>query len=718
MDKKVVLDVKGMTCASCAQGIHRHLVAKGLEDVLVSFDSGEVEVGLTPAYPVERVIEEINGLGYKASMPGEKSGIPSTGFDWTSQEGQFLICAVLTFPLMMQHLLPDLGFLHPPVVQILLATPVLWIGMRHFGKSAWGSVKALHPNMDVLISMGSIAAYAYSCLVWIMHSVHAGGSLHLYFETSSSIITLLLLGNIIERRSLRKTLSSLEDLVRLQPRKAQRIVHAMSNQEATVEIDSQKLVTNDLILIRHGDQVPADGTVYEGSALLDEAMMTGESIPVSKDINDSVMSGTIVLQGHLKVIVQQTGGGTVLGKMIETIRKSAQRKPSIQRLGDKVSAVFVPVVVFIALITFFIAYFVSDLSSSDALLRAIAVLVVSCPCAMGLATPTAVAVGIGRAARAGILIKGGDTLERLQAVKTIVFDKTGTLTTGRIQVTNVHTYGDTERIDLASLIALLEQYSTHPYAHALVGHFEQKARPGSIIFQEVEEIPGLGIRAKDKDDNHYKIGAQRFAGDDTSGFFHHVYVNMNGKVIAGIDFEDPLRDESYSLIAGLKQKGIQCVLLSGDKKDVCEKIGKQLGMDAIYPEKLPHEKAAIIQTLQMKGRTAMVGDGINDAAALASADVGISVQRGADITLQTAEIVLLRSGDLRALMDAVHLSEETMRTIRQNLTWALLYNVVAIPMAAAGFLSPLLASFSMAFSDVVVIGNSLRIRAKKLPVLR
>lgn len=570
--------------------------------------------------------------------------------------------------------------------------------------------------MDVLITMGSGSAYLYSIAGWIIYGRTENVMQYMFFETTATIITLLLLGNLIERSTLKRTQSSLEFLTRIQPQTARKIDQAMTPEETTREIPAEHLHVHDFVLVNTGEKIPADGLIYEGQATIDESMMTGESLPSEKKINDQVLSGTILKSGHLKMIVQQTSGNTVLGKMIDTVRKSALVKPEIQRIGDKVSSWFVPVVIVFAIITFCYSLLIIDLPMRDAMLRSIAVLVISCPCAMGLATPTAVAVGIGRSARNGILIKGGDTLERFSQINTIVFDKTGTLSQGNITLTKWHFHQD--KLLAQYLTSTLEQYSTHPYAAVLANAYQQIKSPTAISFKEIKEVHGGGVMAVDKDGTRYKIGSTTFTGINNSENIYQVFLTKNEELLASFGFEDQLRVEAKETVQYFKQSGIKTVLLSGDRNTACKSAGKELDIDQVFGEQLPDQKAEVIHQLQQSGKVAMTGDGVNDAAALAIADVGIAVSNGTQITMQTAEIVLVGKKDLISLTGAHRLSVETLRTIKQNLFWALIYNVIAIPLAATGFLSPMIASLSMAFSDVVVIGNSLRLHVKKLPGLK
>ncbi|MFM9055297.1 MAG: heavy metal translocating P-type ATPase, partial [Bacteroidota bacterium] len=562
-------------------------------------------------------------------------------------------------------------------------------------------------NMDVLITLGSASAFIYSLLSWIRR----GNGLHadLYFETAASIITLLLLGNLIERRSLRSTQKGLSELVRLQPLKASRLINAMTSDERTEEVDATALRPNDLVLVQSGSRIPADGLVFEGEAHVDTSMMTGEAMMRKITPNDQVMSGTIVSEGYLKCIVKQAGTATTLSRMIEVIRSAAMRKPQIQRFGDRISAVFVPVVIGIACITFFISWLWLGLDSGVSLLRSIAVLVISCPCAMGLATPTAVAVAIGHAARNGILIKGGDTLERLNGVRTLVFDKTGTLTEGKMKLESLETDSNPQLVK--ALLGTLEQYSTHPYARTLAAEFSHESLPMEFRFKEIREIKGQGVEAVTTDGKVIRVGSARFTGAEPDST-HQVFLNSDQVIIARVRFSDPPRKEAANVIRSCRDMGMRIVILSGDRKKACADLAAQLGIDEFYAEQLPDDKFDRIQLLRKDGPVAMIGDGINDAAAMAVADVGIAVGEGSSIAIQTAEIVLLNNQPIGLLPDLLNLSKRSIRTIRQNLLWALAYNLVAIPMAAAGYLSPLLASMSMAFSDVVVIGNSILLHVR------
>lgn len=718
MLNKTTIEVKGMTCASCAQGIGRQLSKEGIKNVDIDFESGIVEVDLENQFTSQQVIDVINRLGYTAQLQGQlSSNQPVTLNTWLEKlENKLIISLIFTSPLFLHMFIP-LPLLHDSVFQMLCCLPVFIIGYLHFGKSAFGSIRSGHPNMDVLIMLGSGAAFFYSLYGTIFRSGAPDAEQYMFYETSATIITFLLVGNVIEKRSLKKTQSAIAELTKIQPLIAHKIDNALTNEERVREIPADHLHVNDLILIQHGERVPADGLIYEGNAVLDESMMTGESLPVSKSINDYVLAGTILQEGNLKVIVQKVTADTVLSKMIETVKKSVSRKPVIQKTGDKVSEVFVPVVVLISLLVFLYYTLLTDVSVSTALLRSIAILVISCPCAMGLATPTAVAVGIGRSARNGILVKGGDTLERLSSISTIVFDKTGTLTTGKIRLKDEQLFR--EAVFAKSLTGLLEQYSSHPFAKLLSTLYSGHPFDNTISFEEIKEIPGKGVKATVKGSAEtYYIGTREFTGALDVPDHYQVYLTNGHQTYAAWSFEDTIRPEAREVISYLKQSGLKTVLLSGDKLEVCQDIARKTGIDTVYAGKLPHEKAILIQELSAHQQLAMVGDGINDAAALATSSVGIAMGGGADISIKTADIVLLDKKDLFSLVAVRNLSKMTLTTIRQNLGWALAYNVIAIPLAGMGYLSPILASLSMAFSDVVVIGNSIRLNFRKLPGLK
>ena len=456
------------------------------------------------------------------------------------------------------------------------------------------------------------------------------------------------------------------------------------------------------------DKIPVDGVVIWGSALIDEAMLTGESIPISKELEDSVIGGTIVKSGSIKMRAKSVGDDTLLSQIIELVKNAEDNKPNIQSLGDKVSGVFVPVVILISICTFVLSYFVFDISGTDAFLRAIAVLVISCPCAMGLATPTAVMVGIGRAAKKGILLKGGGTLEKLASVKNMVFDKTGTLTTGAFDIKKIEVIEGDEQF-AKNIIYNLEKHSSHPIAISLVKNLKKIAKP--LELSAIREEKGIGISAIYKEDK-YRIGSARILKDESKA--HDLYLLKNNKTIAFIDIEDEPKKDAQSILEQIKVMGISTILLSGDKAKKCEDLNERFHFSKIHAEQLPKEKLEKIKSLVAQNPTAMFGDGINDAPALSSATVGISIANATEVAIQSADVILLNKNELSQLPKALQVANHTLLTIKQNLFWAFAYNIVAIPIAAFGFLNPMWGALFMAFSDVIVIGNSIRLKHKKI----
>ena len=706
MSNKTTLSVKGMTCASCAQGIDRHLTSKGIRGVHVFYDSGEVEFETIGEQQTDFVIAEINKLGYKASGFSPETQIEN---NYSPLVIKTIISFIGTIPL-WSTMFFSIEWMHSFLFQIILSSIVLIIGLNHFGKSALGSMLQLRPNMDVLIMMGAITSYIYSIAGYLIAVSHEEWMKYNFFETTASIITFVLIGNLIEEKSLKRTNSSISALIKMQPSKARRITNAYSNNEGSVEIEIDLLNPNDLVLVNSGDKIPADGVIYDGYGLVDASALTGESIPESKSVNDKVLAGTILLEGSIKFIVEKCGNDTSLSSMIDLVKKSTFKKPAIQKLSDKISLVFVPSVIGISIITFFINHFLFDISATNSMLRAIAVLVISCPCAMGLAIPTAVAVSIGNAAKKGMLIKGGDVFDKIQKIEEIIFDKTGTLTTGKFKIETVN-YTNDDALTPRILFSL-EQYSSHPIAKSILSFLEHSASTNTLIaFQEVKEIKGKGIFAKDKEGNEYYLGSGKFAPVITDSKFQ-VYLFRNKELLAYIELKDEIRQEAKEVIEWLKSENIKTTILSGDTNERCESIAKELGIDYYLAQQLPQEKAEYIERKSKSHAVAMIGDGINDAAALSLANLSLAIGDGSSIAISSGEIILMTKKPLEGLKKIKALSQFTNKIIRQNLFWAFIYNIIAIPFAATGLLHPMIASLSMGFSDVIVIGNSLRIKNK------
>ncbi|MBK9732500.1 MAG: cadmium-translocating P-type ATPase [Chitinophagaceae bacterium] len=704
-NKEVELNVEGMTCSSCAMTVTKFLEKRGMKEVYVDFSSGAVKFQPNGNFNAVEISNGIEGLGYHVNS---KSTVESTNgiISWMKTlDAKFYLSLVFTIPLLLHMVLP-LPFLHNPVVQLLLCLPVMLIGWQHFGKSAFGSLREGVPNMDVLIFVGSSAAFIYSVVgLFIYHDAN-----YLFFETAASIITLVLLGNLIEKRSVKRTRSAVTELNKLQPQKAKRIdFYGDEAFEVISEVDHHDIKTGDYFLVNTGDRIPADGKIVWGNGWADESMITGESIPVEKKNGDALITGTVLHEGTVKMKALATGKQTVLAHIIELVNDAQRNKPDIQRLADKITAIFVPVVFMISVVTFISSYFLFDLSFRQSLMSSIGVLVISCPCAMGLATPTAVMVGIGRAAKKGILIKGAQSLETLISVKAIVFDKTGTLTTGKFKIKRMQSLGISET-DLKSILVSVEKFSSHPIAASLVDELKNEI---SFSLHQVSEKKGVSISGFDEAGNKYEAGSYQIAKDHTNDPSFNVYVLKNDQLVGMAEVRDEIRGEAKTALEYFKKSGIKTVLLSGDREAACNSIAAELGIDVFYAEKSPEEKLNIIHQLMHTSAVAMVGDGVNDAPALTAATIGISLSNATQIAIDAAQIILLHN-DLGLLPEAFRISKHTLLTIKQNLFWAFCYNIIAIPIAAFGLLRPVVGAASMAFSDVMVIGNSLRLRAKKL----
>jgi Cu+-exporting ATPase len=481
-----------------------------------------------------------------------------------------------------------------------------------------------------------------------------------------------------------------------------------NHQEVIFPIENTQLKVGDLILIRSGEQVPIDAKILWGDAHVNESLLTGESIPIHRQAKDKIIGGSVLESGSVKAQVTATGNDTVLSGILQLVKQAQGEKPPIQHLADKISAVFVPLVIGIAVVTFIVNFFVID-TFTDALMRSIAVLVIACPCAMGLATPAAIAVGMGRAARSGILFRNATSLENFRTITQVVFDKTGTLTTGGFKMSAFDTMGMPEE-DWKTIIYSLEKYSNHPIAQCISSTFRMKSE---IRWEKIEEVKGLGMKGTDKEGNIYWAGSYKLVADKGLEGGHNVYILKNDKLIGWIDVQDDIRIESKEVISYLKSKQIKTILLSGDRKEKCDTIAASLGIDEVIAEKTPEEKLTIISQLNAATPTAMVGDGINDAPALAKATIGISLSEASQLAIQSAQVVLMNSG-IKNLPLALGLGKHTYTTIRQNLFWAFFYNIIAIPVAAFGFLTPTFGALVMGMSDVVLAVNSVRLFFKKV----
>jgi Cu+-exporting ATPase len=720
------LPVTGMTCAACAARIEKVLNRLPGVHAAVNFatEKAHIEYPSASLGPAE-LIAAIRKAGYDAQEPTTDSEADRKAERLSIYQRDlrlFIISAVLTLPflgLMLQMLgsVPQEDLLRgphhaawlPPMAQLLLATPVqFWIG-RRFYIGAYHALRGGGANMDVLIALGTSMAYFYSAAV-----VLAGIDGHLYFEAAVSIITLVFLGKLLESRARARASAAIEELIKLQPQTAR-----VERDGAIVEIPVAQLRVGDTFIVRPGDAVPVDGRVIDGASSIDESLLTGESLPVSKNAGSTVYAATLNAQGLLRCTATGVGADTALAGIIKLVEEAQGSKAPIQRLADVIAGVFVPVVVAIAVLTFAGWWWFSG-SLADALVPAVAVLVIACPCALGLATPTAIMVGSGAGARAGVLIKNAEALELAGRIDTLVLDKTGTLTPGKPAVTDVIPALDADEQELLRVAASLEAGSEHPLARAILEHARSRGIE-TMATAGFTAIAGHGVQAI-VDGETARLGSPRYIADaghllkDAAVWRLQdqgktvVGVTRGSRLLGLIAIADPLRPTSREAVAALQSMGIEVIMLTGDNRRTAARIAREAGLTRFEAELLPQDKARIINTLQQQGRrVGMIGDGVNDAPALAAAQVSFAIGAGSDVAIHAADVTLMRS-DLMSAVDAVRLSRATFRKIRQNLFFAFFYNVLGIPLAAAGLLNPVIAGAAMAMSSVSVVSNSLLLK--------
>lgn len=706
--EKIHWKVEGMTCANCALTINKYLQKEGQQNIKVNPIDGDVHFDMIEGTQPDRIRKGIEDLGYHvAGSAGEKNQAKKRLFKNHLQ--RFLFTLPFTALLMLLHLIhtrlaPGLHFLMNPWVQLGLSLPVFYVGMDFFGRSALKSLRNGLPNMNVLIALGATAAFGYSLTGTLLDL----GPDYMFYETSASIITLVFLGHYLEDASMTSTQRALRTLSASQKVMANMIAFDDKYEEQVFPIENTQLKVGDLVLIRSGEQVPIDSKVIWGEAEVDESIITGESVPVHRVKKDNLIGGSVVVSGTVRAQVTAVGKDTVLAGILDMVSRAQGAKPPVQLLADRIAAVFVPVVILISVITFGVnLWLLGDAGTS--LLRAIAVLVISCPCAMGLATPAAVAVGMGRAARNGILFRNAASLEKFKDIRQVVFDKTGTLTTGAFSVSKVHAI-DMPEETFKHAVWSLEKYSNHPIARSISEAFKSRQ---DIRWETIEEIRGVGMRGIDREGNEWIAGSWQQASGLTEDKGHNVYVTRNGKLAGWIDLTDQIRPEAAEVMAWLKRRNIRTILLSGDAEPRCATLAESLGMDAWFSNQSPAQKMERIAAFTREIPTAMVGDGINDAPALAQATLGISLSDASHLALQQAEVVLMNQG-LRQMPTALGLGRHTYATIRQNLFWAFIYNIIAIPIASMGLLTPAMAAAAMGLSDVVLAANSIRLFVKKV----
>lgn len=710
--ESVALKVDGMSCTNCALSIHKYLEGEGIVAPKVNFMEGAVQFDLPESGNKEKLIKGINSLGYKVRM---NDAAPEKKWLDNNKE-RALFSLIFTIPLML-HMLPGvhIHILMNSYLQLALTLPVFIVGMNYFGRSAWNSVTKGIPNMNVLVAIGATASFGYS----LYGTLTGQGAVFAYYETTATILTLVFFGNYLEDASIESTQRALKDLVKAQKVMANMIVFDEHHKELLMPVESYTLKVGDLILINSGETVPMDSKILWGDASVNESIVTGESVPVFRKMNDILLGGSTIETGTIKAYVTAVGDDTVLANILKMVKNAQGEKPPVQILADKISAIFVPLVLGIALLTLAGNYFFTNIGFGESMLRAIAVLVISCPCAMGLATPAAIAVGLGRGARNGVIFKNAKSLETFKDIKQVVFDKTGTLTTGHFEIASSKILEAISEEEFKVIAYSLEKYSNHPIAKCISTQWKNKTE---IKWRSIEEVKGLGIKAVDTEGNTYWAGSYKTiiqkapvtSTDIEQG--HNVYLQKNDIVLGWIDVADQIRPEAKQTIDILHSQGIHTILLSGDSKDKCEQVGKNLGIQEIISEQSPADKLNRLDSLTAKGPTAMVGDGINDAPALAKATIGISLSNASHIAIQSAQVILMNQG-LKNLPMALGLGRKTYETIKENLGWAFSYNLIAIPVAALGLLGtwgPTYGALIMGLSDVVLALNSLRLFTKKL----
>lgn len=703
--EKVDWKIGGMHCTNCALSIDQFLKKSGAEKVSVNFIGNNVSFEVSEKSNKEQLIKGIEKLGYKVldkdQRAEEKKGF---SFSFSNHLQRFLFCTPFTCVLLL-HMLPwHPAFLMNPWIQLAICIPVYLAGMAYFGTSAARSILRGIPNMNVLVAVGATAAFVYS----LIGTIGNFGMDYIFYETAATIITLVFLGEYVESRTVAMTQRELNKLGRQQKVMANMIAFDDEHKELIFPVKNSQLRVGDLILIKSGEQVPADCKILWGEVHVNEAILTGESAPVLKQKKDNLTGGSLINDGTVKAQVTAVGNDTVLSNILNLVKQAQSEKPPVQQLADKISAVFVPIVIGISLITFFGSHFIFRVNGTESLMRSIAVLVISCPCAMGLATPAAIAVGLGRAARHGILFRNARSLELFKNIRTVVFDKTGTVTKGQLAISSWQS--ELEENEFKQIVFSLESYSGHPIAKAITDTWKAFKKRS---FKKIEEVKALGMVAEDEDGNRWQLGAYKIASAFTKDDTHSVYLIKNYSLAGWIDLEDELRSESKDVIRYLNSRNIETVLLSGDSLARTKKIADQLGISTVYAEKTPAEKLAIIEKMNNSAPVAMVGDGINDAPALAKATIGISMSEATHIAMQTAQVVLMNKG-IQHLPLALGLGKYTYTTIKGNLFWAFIYNIVAIPVAALGFMQPGLAALAMGLSDVVLALNSVRLNYRKV----
>lgn len=724
------IEIEGMTCASCVARVEKALKnVPGVQDARVNLATEKARVTMDHSKASnEDILKAVEKAGYKAKAPkshsepehmnhmnhGEEVG-GNKSLNLQKQKDRVILAAILSAPLIMPMLFQSFKVeLHLPAwVQFMLALPVqFWLGGKFYG-AGWKAVKNFSGNMDLLVALGTTAAFGLSVYLWMFGHGHE----HLYFEGAAVIITLVLFGKYLETKAKYQTTEAISALQALRPEIAR-----VRRGESEEEIPSSQVRVGDLVIVRPGEKVPVDGIILEGHSELDESLITGESLPVHKTTNDNVIGGSVNANGALVIKTTAVGGESTLARIVRLVENAQATKAPVERLVDRVSAIFVPVVIVISLLTI-LGWGLYSGNWEQAIINGVAVLVIACPCALGLATPAAIMVGTGVAAKAGILIKDAEALEIAHSITTVAFDKTGTLTEGKPQVSAFITEAGNEN-KVLSLLASLQTGSEHPLAKAAI----EKAKKENVSFsaaKNIKSIPGRGLQGevgseiilvgteKLMQEKGIEIASfqKRAIEREQAGETVSYIASETSKNILGIvSYGDQPKASARATLNRLHELNVRTLMLTGDNEGAAQKVAKFLGIDDFRARVLPEDKANVIKELKSKGaKVAMVGDGVNDAPAIAAADVGIAMSTGTDVAMHTAGITLMRGNPL-LIPDALEISRRTYSKIKQNLFWAFIYNIIGIPLAALGFLNPVIAGAAMAFSSVSVITNALLLR--------
>ncbi len=734
--KRIDLPIEGMTCASCTARVEK-IISKfeGVKNVNVNLATERVSFDIeNDKLDLSQVSLALKDYGYilKTDLNQSNENLEQLKNEkdeyYGSLKREFLFALILTIPIFIINMLMDYNFFYyiSPLnseqltkVLLILTTPIIFISGKRFYKTFWNNLKHFSADMSSLVAIGTGSAYIYSLLITLFPEIFVNKNHHVYYDTTAVIITLILMGKLLEHKAKRKTNEAIKKLIELKPKS---VTIIKDNKE--IQIPISKLQIGDIVVIKPGEKIPADGVITWGSSSIDESMITGESIPVDKNIDSHVIGGTININGSINFRVTQIGDNSILGQIIKLVENAQTTKPPIQKLADKIAAIFVPAVIIIAFITF-ISWIIFPEHSlfNNALVNFVAVLIIACPCALGLATPTAIIVGSGIGASNGILFKNSEAIELAHKISTIIFDKTGTITEGKPVVSEIYSY-DLEKNKLLLYAASLESKSEHPLAKSIV----EKAKSLNINFNTPEtftNLSGFGITGM-VNNKKVVVGSINIMSElsiNTNNLLNDyerllklgktvVCVAIDNILKGFIVIEDKLKPDSIEAIQKLNEMNIHTVLLTGDNHTSAEAIAKKVQIKEFRANVLPEEKANIVKQFQKnKNIVAMVGDGINDAPALAYADVSIAIGIGTDIAIESADITLLK-GDLINIVKLIELSRQTIKTIKQNLFWAFIYNIILIPLAAAGLLNPMFAALAMSLSSVSVVTNSLRLNYK------